>query len=229
LRAALSRLGEREDNNRNLEKSVLVYRKALAFLHPHRNEFLMEWRRIQANLAEVLSELGSRETGVARLQEAIREFEKALEPRPPSDQSPLSPVLREAYNDFGIALETLGERTNDKATLERAIDAYNIALRGHKDNGQQEPIAWAKTLSNLSGALVRLAELEASIYLCQQAIQINDEALAIINKDQLPLVWGTIQTNRGVTLIRLFELGAPNRSFGQGDRSVTMGLASLCG
>ena len=81
----------------------------------------------QNNLGIALWRLGERESGTARLEEAVAAYRAALEERT-RERVPLDWATTQ--NNLGIALWTLGERESGTARLEEAVAAYRAALRG---------------------------------------------------------------------------------------------------
>jgi tetratricopeptide (TPR) repeat protein len=79
----------------------------------------------QTNLGTALWRLGERESGTARLEEAVLAYRLALEERT-RDRVPLRWAMTQ--NNLGIALRTLGERESGTARLEEAVAAYDGAL-----------------------------------------------------------------------------------------------------
>ena len=80
----------------------------------------------QNNLGNALQALGERESGTARLEEAVAVYRAALEERP-RGRVPLE--WAETQNNLGIALMTLGERESGTARLEEAVVAYRRRWR----------------------------------------------------------------------------------------------------
>ncbi|NJB75838.1 hypothetical protein [Thalassospira tepidiphila] len=60
------------------------------------------------------------------------------------------------HNNFGLALLTLGRRECDTQRLEKAVDAFKLALEGHTKDLM--PHAWAMVQNNLGNALAWLGE-----------------------------------------------------------------------
>ena len=69
--------------------------------------------------------LGERESGTARLEEAVAAYRAALEERT-RERVPLHWAMTQ--NNLGNALLTLGERESGTARLEEAVAAYRAAL-----------------------------------------------------------------------------------------------------
>jgi tetratricopeptide (TPR) repeat protein len=81
----------------------------------------------QNNLGNALQTLGQRESGTARLEEAVAACSAALEERT-RDRVPLQWAMTQ--NNLGNALQTLGQRESGTARLEEAVAAYRAALEG---------------------------------------------------------------------------------------------------
>jgi len=80
---------------------------------------------IQNNLGDALVILGKRESGTARLEEAVVAYRAALQERS-QDRMP----LEWAGTQYGLgrALAALGKRESGTARLEEALAAYDAAL-----------------------------------------------------------------------------------------------------
>jgi pimeloyl-ACP methyl ester carboxylesterase len=79
----------------------------------------------QSDLGNALATLGERESGTARLEEAVAAYRAALEERT-RERVPLDWAATQ--NNLGIALRRLGERESGTARLEEAVAAYRAAL-----------------------------------------------------------------------------------------------------
>ncbi len=77
------------------------------------------------NLGNVLWTLGERESGTARLEEAVAAYRAALE-QSTRERAPLDWATTQ--NNLGTALWTLGERESGAARLEEAVAAFNTCL-----------------------------------------------------------------------------------------------------
>jgi tetratricopeptide (TPR) repeat protein len=102
----------------------------------------------QNNLGGALTTLGERESGTARLEEAVAAYRAALEERT-RERVPLQWAMTQ--NNLGNALETLGERESGTARLEEAVAAYRAALE--ERTRERVPLDWAMTQNNLGNAL----------------------------------------------------------------------------
>ena len=92
--------------------------------------------------------LGERESGTARLEEAVAAYRAALEERT-RERVPLDWATTQI--NLGNALWTLGERESGTARLEEAVAAYRAALE--ERTRDRVPLDWAVTQNNLGNAL----------------------------------------------------------------------------
>ena len=83
------------------------------------------WAATQNNLGTALRTLAERESGTARLEQAVRAYRAALE-EITQDRVPLDWAMTQ--NNLGIAHATLGERESGTARLEQAMAAWNACL-----------------------------------------------------------------------------------------------------
>ena len=82
--------------------------------------------KAQNNLGTALWTLGERESGTARLEEAVEAYRDALKEYT-RERVPLDWAMTQ--NNLGNALRTLGERESGTARLEEAVEAYRDALK----------------------------------------------------------------------------------------------------
>ena len=128
----------------------------------------------QNNLGIALEILGQRESGTARLDEAVRAYRAALQERT-RERVPLA--WAETQSNLGTALESLGQRASGTASLEEAVAAYRAASEEY--TRERVPLRWAMTQNNLGDALERLGERESGTARLQEAVAAYDAALAI--------------------------------------------------
>ena len=91
--------------------------------------------------------MGARESGAARLEEAVEAYRAALKERT-RERVPL--YWAGTQNNLGDALQTLGERQSGTARLEEAVAAYRDALK--ERSRERVPLQWATTQNNLGKA-----------------------------------------------------------------------------
>src|SRR5262249_7976952 len=91
-------------------------------------------------LGVALGRLGERESGPARLQEAVQAYQGALLERT-RDRVPLDWAM--SQSNLGLVLQRLGERESGTARLEEAVEAYQAALL--ERTRDRVPLQWATT------------------------------------------------------------------------------------
>ena len=116
----------------------------------------LDWATTQNNLGTALESLGERESGTARLEEAVAAYREALKEQT-RERVPLDWATTQ--NNLGNALARLGERESGTARLEEAVAAYREALK--ERTRERVPLAWAATQNNLGNALSSLGERRA--------------------------------------------------------------------
>src|ERR1700736_3836659 len=104
----------------------------------------LDWAWTQNNLGTALGALGERESGTARLEEAVAAFRDALRERTRA-RVPLD--WAETQTNLGNALRLLGERESGTARLEEAVAAFRDALQERTQ--ARVPLDWAVTQMNL--------------------------------------------------------------------------------
>ncbi len=141
-------------------------------------------------LGNALSIIGERESGTARLEEAVTAFRAALEERT-RDRVPLDWAMTQT--NLGNALARLGARESGIARLEEAIAAYRAALE--EWTRDRVPLAWAGTQMNLGNALQALGARESGTSRLEDAVLAYRAALEKRTRDRVPLDWATTQSN----------------------------------
>ena len=104
----------------------------------------------------MLDELGERESGTAKLKEAVAAYREALKELT-RERVPLD--WAQTQDNLGNALSTLGSRENRMPLLQEAVSAHREALK--ERTRERVPLQWAQTQDNLGNALLRLGELDA--------------------------------------------------------------------
>jgi hypothetical protein len=113
----------------------------------------LDWARTQANLGGAQYLLGERESGTARLEEAVTAYRAALgeltRERVPLDWA-------RTQKNLGTALMGLGARESGTARLVEAVAAYDAALR--EFTRDRVPLDWGEDLGNQGVALMLIAD-----------------------------------------------------------------------
>jgi tetratricopeptide (TPR) repeat protein len=169
--------------------SAIERHKRLLEMTP-RERVPLQWATTQHNLGVALSTLGQRESGTAKLEEAMAAFREALEERT-RERVPLD--WASTQNSLGTALRRLGERERGTAKLEEAVVAYREALK--EVTRERVPLDWAMTQNNLGNVLQALGERESGTAKLEEAIAAFREALKEWTRERVPLYWATTQNN----------------------------------
>ncbi|MBV9812436.1 MAG: tetratricopeptide repeat protein [Acetobacteraceae bacterium] len=198
---ALIAQGEEFGDNAALMEVVRLYREEV-LPHVLRRDRPLGWAGTQNNLGTALQMLGGRESGTARLEEAVAAYRAALEEWT-RERVPLDWAMTQ--NNLGNALARLGERESGTARLEEAVAAYRDALE--ERTRERVPLDWATTQNNLGNALARLGEREGSTARLEEAVAAYRAALEERTRKRVPLQWAMTQMNLGATLRALGESG----------------------
>jgi tetratricopeptide (TPR) repeat protein len=139
-------------------------------------------------LGNALWTLGARESGTARLEQAVAAFRAALEEYA---RERVKLNWAATQNNLGNALQTLGERESGTARLEQAVAAYRAALEEY--TRERVPLDWATTQNNLGNALATLGERESGTARLEQAVAAYRAALEERTRERVPLDWAYSQ------------------------------------
>jgi tetratricopeptide (TPR) repeat protein len=156
----------------------------------------LNWAMTQNNLGNALASLGERESGTARLEQAVTAYEEALKERT-RERVPLDWSMTQ--NNLGFVLATLGERQQANGQLEEASDVFQKSLAIRKelaatDSGNEE---WQNALQSSVDAIGNLAYHFLLAKNFTKALQAADEAIS-----QAPdKIW--LHTNRAHALMFL--------------------------
>ena len=147
------------------------------------------------DLGNALNTLGERESGTAKLEDAVAAYREALKERT-RERVPLDWAATQ--NNLGNALGALGARESGTAKLEDAIAAYREALK--ERTRERVPLDWAATQNNLGYALELLGGRESGTAKLEDAVAAYREALKERTRERVPLDWAATQNNLGNAL-----------------------------
>ena len=120
-------------------------------------------------MGNALVHLGTRESGTAKLEEAVVAFREVLEIQT-RERVPLQWAA--IQNNLGNALLVLGQRESGTAKLDEAVAAYREALK--ERTRERVPLDWAMGFGNEGVALMLLAERNGNAAMAETALsQIN--------------------------------------------------------
>ncbi len=181
--------------NASLEVAIELARVELEAAHD------ADERGAAANdLAIALTALGERESGTARLEEAVAAYRAALKERT-RERVPLD--WAQTQNNLGNALKLLGERESGTAQLEDAVTAFGAALE--ELTRERVPLDWATAENNLGLVFTLLGERESGIGRLEEAVAALKAALTERKRERVPLDWAATQINLGNAFVRLGE------------------------
>ena len=156
------------------------------------------WAATQSNLGGALQALGARESGTAKLEQAVVAFREALKEQT-RERAPLN--WAETQNRLGVALWRLGERERGTEKLEEAVVAFREALK--EQTRERVPLHWSATQNNLGLALINLGIRKRETAKLEEAVVAFREALKEQTRERAPLDWGRTHHNLGNALARL--------------------------
>jgi hypothetical protein len=110
-----------------------------------------DWQETQTNLGTALWRLGERESGTARLEEAVAAYRDALK-ETTRERVPLDWAM--SFGDEGVALMLLAERRRDAAMAKTALDQINTAFETMRDGGHAPSAAYYEQQLPRARALV---------------------------------------------------------------------------
>ena len=154
-------------------------------------------------LGMALNTLGQRESGTARLEEAVTAYRAALEEWT-RDRVPLD--WAGVQMNLGNTLLALGEREPGTARLEDAVTADRAALE--EWTRDLVPLDWATAQMNLGIALQAVGKRKPDGARLNEGVTAIRAALEIRTRDRAPRDWALTQLNLGNALM---DLGARER------------------
>jgi hypothetical protein len=115
----------------------------------------LQWATTQNNLGGALLRLGARESGTARLEEAVAAYRAALAERT-RDRVPLDWAT--STGNHGVALMVLAERAGDSFKARAAVEQIEVALATMREGAHAAFAAYYETqLPRARALLNRLA------------------------------------------------------------------------
>jgi tetratricopeptide (TPR) repeat protein len=144
----------------------------------------------RSNLGVALQVLGERESGTARLEEAVAAYRNALKEWT-RERVPLQ--WSTTQNNLGVALQRLGARERGTERLEEAVAAFRDALK--ERTRERLPLDWAMTQNNLGNALQRLGARERGTERLEEAVAAYRDALEELTRENAPHYQDIAQEN----------------------------------
>jgi tetratricopeptide (TPR) repeat protein len=133
----------------------------------------LQWAQSLNNLGNALRLLGERESGTARLEDAVEAYRSALRGYQ-RESAPIAWAITQS--NLGNALSTLGERLGGTEQLREAVEAYSAALQ--ELTRDRVPLQWAQTQNNLGNVLLVMGEREGGTDRLKEAVAAYQAAAA---------------------------------------------------
>jgi tetratricopeptide (TPR) repeat protein len=128
----------------------------------------LQWAMTQTNLGGALATLGERESGTARLEEAVAAYREALKELT-RERVPLQWATTQ--HNLGIALIRLAARENGTARLKKAVAVFRDALQ--ERTRERVPLQWANSTGDQGVALMLLAERRGDAEMGKRSRQLS--------------------------------------------------------
>jgi tetratricopeptide (TPR) repeat protein len=119
-------------------RSAIERRIGLIGLNP-RERVPLQWATTQNNLGVALGSLGERESGTAKLEEAVVAYREALKEQT-RERAPLD--WARSLGNQGVALMLFAERRRDAAMAKNALSQINMAFETMRDGGDAPSAAY---------------------------------------------------------------------------------------
>ena len=145
---------------------------------------------VRACFGNVASTVAVQQGSLELYQVAAQSYRAALESLS-REESPLEWAI--TYKNLGVALQAIGERTDDAETLDAAIDSFNSALKvltRHQFPGQ-----WATIQNRLGLVLYKLDLKTGDTELVKHALSSFQSALQVFTRTEWPLRWADVTNN----------------------------------
>ena len=160
----------------------------------------LDWAGTHNSLGFALFTLGIRESGTAKLEEALAAYREALK-EITREGSPLGWATTQV--NLGLVFAALGGRESGTAKLEEAVAAYREALK--EQIRERVPLEWARTQISLGNALSILGARESGTAKLEEAVAAFREALKETTRERVTLGWAGTQISLGNALSTLGE------------------------
>lgn len=186
LGQALFRTGERAGGVAELARSVAAFAAARELTTDHRERARLDFF---VGRAHVLT--AERGGDVAHLVSAVAAFGAALEATSEQGEGAVSRV--DAQSGLGLALQMLGERTDDRDALAKSVEAYRAAVS--LIDRKAAPLDWVQAQNRLGAGLTSIGERSNSEERLSAAVSELRIALDGVPRDVSPTHWAMTQSN----------------------------------
>ena len=188
---ALQSIGYFRGDNDAMARAIAAYEVALTLADRETNA--NQWLKASNNLANVYLRIGERELGTAQLTKAVELYRGVL-----SVDSASHKERATTLSNLGIALNTLGQRTNDAAVYAEAekVFAEALSIRDRK----ADPLGWALDMANAANLDVALADRNVDYARFKAAEDKLVQALVYIDPAVNRIEWAQAKNNLAIAL-----------------------------
>ncbi len=169
LGTALLDLGEREAGYDHLVEAVAALRASRDAID--RRAAPLYWAASTNNLGNGLRILGERQLSIVEIDESVRDLADAAAFY---ERSPSPRQWATTETNLAATYEARAEVTGDQRDLEAGIMCCRAALL--RENADQDPGPWRRTMENLGGLLGKLGEKRKDLGLLREAVQAASSA-----------------------------------------------------
>ena len=183
------------DANRQ-NQAMALYDKALKSLPSHAPEYVFVNRQVGL-LRQMEAE---KSDSVESFRAAEETFKKGLEAVSEKHQP-------EAYSDLkqriGSVRQKIALQTGDGEDFAAAMTAYRDALRPLSPHFNTE--RWADAISGLARTMQLFSSYSTKTTLLKKAVELYERELAVLDKDESPMLWGRACNNLASALFLLSD------------------------
>ena len=180
-------------------------------------------RMTQNNLGNALSTLGERESGTARLEEAVDGLSRGAGGMDPRARA--ARLGDDAEQSRQCAFGHSGSARAARRGWRRRWPP--IARRWRNRTRERVPLDWATTQNNLGIALSTLGERESGTARLEEAVTAYRAALEEWTRERVPLDWAATQNNLGIALSTLGAARERHGAAGGGGDRLSRGAGGM--
>lgn len=195
------RLAERSSDDQQLNSALRAFDAAVQKTDKAKEPG--NWAARQDGLGGALCEIGKRQKDPTLLAQAVTTYRAALK----VNLHVKSADLKRGWNNLGIALQELGEWTEDAETLREAEAALSTALA--LEDKSKDLLDWETTQNNLALAHRWLGTVTGDAAKLQQALEGYSACEDLGFEGDAPFTWATLQWNIADLALARYRL-APN-------------------
>lgn len=205
---ALRALGEIEEENGRVVRSVQMFRDALTVLDSLSEP---QWKAITLNhLGDALRALGEQQDGTDLFNEAKASLDSALAMLATLPDGDVATLRPETQSNLGDVWKLIGVRTKDPKALETSISFYDGAVKQWASLKIDRD--WAASRYKECMSVYELGKLQSDLGKLRSAVKMCREALQKLSRTEQPALWAEAELALGRAVARIGETeGYPTR------------------